>query len=49
MVARKNRGAAATVVFRQLGGTGGLIEVGFEFSDPANFWDIEFPANTASC
>jgi hypothetical protein len=45
----KSRGAAATVVFRQLGGADGLIEVGFEFRDPANFWELEFPANPAFC
>jgi hypothetical protein len=45
----KSRGAAATVVFRQLGGPGGLIEVGFEFKDPANFWELDFPAQAPFC
>ncbi len=40
----KNRGAEAKIVFRQLKGPDGLTELGFEFHDTDNFWELEFPA-----
>lgn len=39
----QQREARARVVFRALGGPGGRAEVAFEFLEPGNFWDIEFP------
>jgi hypothetical protein len=35
--------ARARVVYRGLGGEGGLAELGFEFLEAGNFWGIEFP------
>ena len=43
----KNCGSQIRIVFRQLGRLGDLAEVGFEFKDSDNFWQIEFPAETS--
>jgi hypothetical protein len=43
----KNRGSQIRMVFRQLGRLGDLAEIGFEFKDSDNFWQIEFPAETS--
>lgn len=43
----KKRGAQARVVFRRVSGTGGLVELGFEFTDVADFWDLDFPIDSA--
>lgn len=39
----RQRDARARVVFRALGGPGGRAEVAFEFLDPGDFWELEFP------
>ncbi len=39
----RQREARARVVFRALGGPGGRAEVAFEFLEPGNFWEVEFP------
>ncbi|MCI0402988.1 MAG: PilZ domain-containing protein [Acidobacteria bacterium] len=44
----QNRGAPIRIVFRQLGTQGELVEVGFEFKDPAEFWPVEFPPDAFS-
>jgi hypothetical protein len=38
-----SRGAHARVVSRVLGVTGNLVELGFEFLDVQNFWELDFP------
>jgi len=38
----RQRSAYARVVFRRLAGAGQQVDLAFEFSDDANFWDIEF-------
>lgn len=42
----RRKGAHAKVVFRVVGGVGGLVEMGFEFEDTANFWETQFPPDT---
>ena len=37
------RGASARIVHRRASGTAGLLELGFEFLQDANFWGLEFP------
>ncbi len=39
----KQRGSQVRVVYRRLGGSEDLVEVGFEFLDIENFWGIDFP------
>ncbi len=39
----QGRGARIRVVFREWGRTPDLAEVGFEFTEPMDFWGIEFP------
>jgi len=39
----KNKEARARVVHRTLGATGDLAQVGFEFREAGNFWEVEFP------
>jgi hypothetical protein len=39
------RGAPAKIVFRRTGGPSGLVELGFEFEHPGNFWGFDFPAS----
>lgn len=43
----KECGSQIRMVFRQLGRLGDLAEVGFEFKDEDNFWQMEFPAETS--
>ncbi len=38
----KNRSAKARVVFQHAWVAGGLVELGFEFIEPENFWPIDF-------
>ena len=38
------RGAKARIVHRRISGTAGLLELGFEFIDESNFWQLEFPS-----
>ncbi|HET9742821.1 MAG TPA: PilZ domain-containing protein [Terriglobales bacterium] len=37
------RGGQARIVHERMNGTGGLSELGFEFTDDRNFWRLEFP------
>ena len=39
----RSRGAEVRVVFRHELGSAGLAEVGFEFVDSDNFWEMDFP------
>lgn len=39
----RRKGAAIRFVTREQSGTHTLIELGFEFADAENFWEIEFP------
>ena len=43
----KQRGARARIVFRQLGRVENLAELGLEFLDTDNFWEVEFPPDTS--
>lgn len=36
------RGSEAQIVYRRPGGPSGLFELGFEFKNQENFWDVEF-------
>ena len=38
------RGTEIRIVFSRLSGTGGLLELGFEFQNAGNFWGFDFPA-----
>jgi hypothetical protein len=38
----RQKGSYARVVFRRLGRLGELVEIGFEFTDAENFWEIRF-------
>lgn len=42
----RGRGARIRVVFRELGHTPDLAKVGFEFAQPIDFWEIDFPPDT---
>ena len=37
------RGATACIVHRRATGNAGIIEMGFEFNQEANFWGLDFP------
>lgn len=39
----KGKETRARVVYRRLGGEKELVEVGFEFLEAGNFWEVEFP------
>lgn len=44
----RHRGAHAQILFSRVSETGGLIELGFKFLDVDDFWETEFPGDTAS-
>ncbi len=43
----RNRGARARVVFQQVWAADALVELGFEFVEPTDFWDVSFTDETA--
>lgn len=43
----RERGARARVVFQQVWASDAVVELGFEFLEPARFWDVSFPDESA--
>lgn len=39
----RQRGARARVVFQQVWASDAVVELGFEFLEPARFWEVSFP------
>lgn len=44
----KRREARARIIYREMGRVENLAELGFEFADSENFWEMEFPTDTST-